>query len=688
MSNDMIDFISCPITQSIFKNPVKASDGHTYEKEAIEKWFSQSSTSPMTRCYISTKELIPDHSMKSLVQKFIEKNPQYKPIECKPITDNLIALFWNGKHKDLLNYKGFKLTTQLDSRKSLMEYLSKIPDFDVFKHVYENAKDHDLPDQEHNYLIHYVTEYSPLTFIKYLHEHSAQKKCNFNVLNKHNEPVLHIAAAREDDIDNKILNYLVSIGHVLKNDNHDNLSYNQRYDIYKDTSYVNQKPYEYRTLLHCAMAGKKKDLVEKLWDKKSNVQEYNYYRARPIHLLAKYMPYEIINNLDTYTEHFDTHDCKDCHFIHYMLNNGNRDLAIIILNLAIKNTKIMQKLCQNCANGTAIAILINNYPNDLEIMQMIFQNNANLLNGNPVDLITLIRLTSQDTVLNHILTYIKANNCHNVKGYCNYRPINYFLTYKKPDWIILKYFEMISDHSMVTTYGDSILTYIIMYKPHLLDQLVKRFNLNLANKAGIQPLHEAARYIGLVGMIPLIANGANINAKTKEGRPPLSYLVKYHYNDVIPFLKKYPEVEVNTIYSNGLTLMHDVCDINWSCTDTMIDIIQLMITLGAKTEYYGKMNLVYDILRKYHNYCGTSEYDKKNRDDLSKIIKLIGIIGLDYDLPLFGNSKVMVRDKLKFFGLSTEIINSDFENETVEEEIALTPIKKPVKKPVKRTTKK
>ena len=29
----------CPITQEIMRDPVILSDGHTYEKTAIEKWF-------------------------------------------------------------------------------------------------------------------------------------------------------------------------------------------------------------------------------------------------------------------------------------------------------------------------------------------------------------------------------------------------------------------------------------------------------------------------------------------------------------------------------------------------------------------------------------------------------------------------------------------------------------------------
>lgn len=39
----------CPITKACFVNPVIATDGHTYEKSALEEWIHRAGTSPMTR---------------------------------------------------------------------------------------------------------------------------------------------------------------------------------------------------------------------------------------------------------------------------------------------------------------------------------------------------------------------------------------------------------------------------------------------------------------------------------------------------------------------------------------------------------------------------------------------------------------------------------------------------------------
>ena len=64
----------CPITKDIMKYPVIAADGHTYEREAIEKWLAQRRTSPVTNQALARTELTPNHSIKSLIAAWHEKN--------------------------------------------------------------------------------------------------------------------------------------------------------------------------------------------------------------------------------------------------------------------------------------------------------------------------------------------------------------------------------------------------------------------------------------------------------------------------------------------------------------------------------------------------------------------------------------------------------------------------------------
>ena len=46
------------------------ADGHTYERSAIEQWFETHNTSPATGLELDNKQLIPNHSLRSLIQDF------------------------------------------------------------------------------------------------------------------------------------------------------------------------------------------------------------------------------------------------------------------------------------------------------------------------------------------------------------------------------------------------------------------------------------------------------------------------------------------------------------------------------------------------------------------------------------------------------------------------------------------
>ena len=63
----------CPITLLVMVDPVVASDGHTYEKSAIAKWFIHNDTSPMTAQRLPTLTLTPNYSIKSMISDYIDK---------------------------------------------------------------------------------------------------------------------------------------------------------------------------------------------------------------------------------------------------------------------------------------------------------------------------------------------------------------------------------------------------------------------------------------------------------------------------------------------------------------------------------------------------------------------------------------------------------------------------------------
>jgi hypothetical protein len=62
----------CPITTDIMTDPVLCTDGHVYEKTAIQKWLDTHNTSPMTKAAVCKNTIIPCFALKSLIQEFID----------------------------------------------------------------------------------------------------------------------------------------------------------------------------------------------------------------------------------------------------------------------------------------------------------------------------------------------------------------------------------------------------------------------------------------------------------------------------------------------------------------------------------------------------------------------------------------------------------------------------------------
>ena len=65
------DFV-CPITQALMEDPVLATDGHTYERRAIEAWLARRLTSPRTGGELQAPTVFPNHSMRRMIIEWRE----------------------------------------------------------------------------------------------------------------------------------------------------------------------------------------------------------------------------------------------------------------------------------------------------------------------------------------------------------------------------------------------------------------------------------------------------------------------------------------------------------------------------------------------------------------------------------------------------------------------------------------
>lgn len=66
-------YFICPINQEIMQNPHVAADGFTYEADAIRCWFSSGhNTSPMTNLRLANLDLVPNMTLRSAIQDWLQ----------------------------------------------------------------------------------------------------------------------------------------------------------------------------------------------------------------------------------------------------------------------------------------------------------------------------------------------------------------------------------------------------------------------------------------------------------------------------------------------------------------------------------------------------------------------------------------------------------------------------------------
>jgi hypothetical protein len=65
------DFL-CPISYDLMNNPVILSDGQSYEKDHIEKWFESHNTSPNTGLVLLNKTMLVNYALKGSIDDLKE----------------------------------------------------------------------------------------------------------------------------------------------------------------------------------------------------------------------------------------------------------------------------------------------------------------------------------------------------------------------------------------------------------------------------------------------------------------------------------------------------------------------------------------------------------------------------------------------------------------------------------------
>lgn len=72
--NNCEEYLICPLTLELYKDPVLADDGNTYERDAITQWIIRHGTSPRTKKTLRLNQLIPNNTIKNSVENFKQTN--------------------------------------------------------------------------------------------------------------------------------------------------------------------------------------------------------------------------------------------------------------------------------------------------------------------------------------------------------------------------------------------------------------------------------------------------------------------------------------------------------------------------------------------------------------------------------------------------------------------------------------
>ncbi|KAJ9170222.1 hypothetical protein P3X46_018346 [Hevea brasiliensis] len=96
----------CPISLDLFKDPVTLCTGQTYDRSSIEKWLSAGNlTCPVTMQKLHDLSMVPNHTLRHLIDEWLQMGPQFDP-DYKKTIDSLSLLKSNlASHEATLEKK-------------------------------------------------------------------------------------------------------------------------------------------------------------------------------------------------------------------------------------------------------------------------------------------------------------------------------------------------------------------------------------------------------------------------------------------------------------------------------------------------------------------------------------------------------------------------------------------------------
>eukprot|EP00047_Mylnosiga_fluctuans_P023814 m.146511 g.146511 ORF g.146511 m.146511 type:complete len:568 (+) comp9697_c0_seq25:130-1833(+) len=130
----------CPITHEIMRDPVSTADGHTFEREAIERWLASSSRSPITNLPLPTREVTANYALRKATMEFLSQPPSeanmiplaelaVSPAVGEPHPVGVRCAAWRGQRVTLLPCDGQRVSVGHCLRYGQLNHLPSIGRF-------------------------------------------------------------------------------------------------------------------------------------------------------------------------------------------------------------------------------------------------------------------------------------------------------------------------------------------------------------------------------------------------------------------------------------------------------------------------------------------------------------------------------------------------------------------------------
>lgn len=462
------DFLICPITHQIFRNPVIASDGHAYEYCAIKQCIEISQKSPLTNIPIN-KEMYPAFIIKNMVDKLLEEYPELKEDQFEEHFDErkLYQLIKDNNVKDAITYLSIREISFLTYRWDINILLQND---EIAKIILD--KNIVLKNVNGLLMIHAICIYASQRIIKYAIDTYIANNFDLNIADINGwYPIHYICASRpiSSTITGSITDSITTSSptEIIKTNNSAIISY--IIDKYIEHNIdLECKTNKGITPIHIICTDLPTEILEyvisKFFENNINIEQKTDSGCTPLHLICERHPLLVQYTINHYIEKNITIE-SECITkwkpIHFICKHSTPENMKYILRIYLEQNISLESTINN---GWTILHLVGAYHPQLFIYVLDKYFNQNKKN-------TLEKQTDDGSTPVHVICKSYARNTSLIKKIikmCFENNFNFELTTTKEKWQIIHVLCMYGKYDIVKYIIKNYITHNILINSNTL----------------------------------------------------------------------------------------------------------------------------------------------------------------------------------------------------------------------------